>query len=192
MTFLEVLTRTCRRPNMLAVNQLSLKAQTCTDWQQTVVIDEVGRGIGWAQANLAVVAAHLVGDYIWILDDDDECIRPSLVEELKVIAVSACAVPAYAENDPDVIMLRMDHGPLGVLPDDNYWNRPPAYGHIGASGYVVKRQVWQAHANAWLGGCYHSDFDFINDVWSAGPAVYWHDVIASRIQRISEGVPEWL
>ena len=184
MAFLEILTRTYRRPRMLAKNKASLYRQTCADWQQTIIVDEVGRGIPWAQANLATVAPRLVGDYIWILDDDDECTRPSLVEELKVIS----------ENDPDVIMLRMDHGPLGVLPDDNRWNRRPAYGHIGVSGYVVKRQVWQAHANAWLGGCYHSDFDFINSIFTVSPdvEVFWHDVIASRVQRISEGVPEWL
>lgn len=168
------------RPNMLAKNQASIEAQSCTDWQQTLIHDEAGRGVGWAQANLSLVAPRLIGDYIWILDDDDECIRPSLVEELKAIA----------ESKPDVIMLKMDHGPLGVLPDGGYWNRRPSYGHIGASGYVVKREVWQRHANIWLNGLYYTDFQFIDDIFNANPAVYWHDVIASRVQRISEGVPE--
>ncbi len=34
------------------------------------------------------------------------------------------------------------------------------------------------------------DYTFIAHVWAAEPRVYWHDVIASRIQRCSEGKPE--
>lgn len=181
MTFLEVVTRTCKRPSLLANNKASLAAQTCDDFTHTIIEDVMGRGIGWAQANLVTVAPKLTGEYIWLLDDDDECIRPDLVAELHQIA--------RAER-PDVIMLRMDHGPLGVLPDNDYWGKRPAFGHVGCSAYVVKRNVWQAHANIWLNGRYYTDFEFINDVFDADPVVYWHDVIASRVQRISEGAPE--
>jgi hypothetical protein len=179
MTFLEVVTRCYKRPQMLATNQASLEAQTCDDWRQTLIMDDVGRGMGWAQEQLAKV--DVSGRYIWILDDDDECIRPALVEELRVIA---------AEHNPGVIMLRMDHGKMGVKPDNGYWGKPPEGGHIGVSAYVTRRDVWQQHAGAFLSAHYASDFDFISAVFASRPAVYWHDVVASRVQRISHGAPE--
>lgn len=190
MPFLEVLTRCYRRPVLLAHNQASLDAQTDGDWVQTLLIDEVGRGIAWANQHLAAQAGALVGEYIWILDDDDRCIRPTLTAELKAIV---------AQHQPRVIMLRMDHGPLGVLPPDELWGRLPREGAIGVSAFVVQRAVWQRHAS-WLAGGparvarYASDFDFIWHILAAecgtASAVYWHDVTASAVQRISHGAPE--
>lgn len=182
MAFLEVLTRCYKRPTLLARNQASLRAQTCDDWTQTLLIDDVGRGINWSHENLTRCAPALNGQYIWLLDDDDECIRPTLVAELKAIV---------ATHNPDVIMLRMDHGPRGILPEPGYWGNAPEHGHIGVSAYVVRREVWQAHAEAWSPGVYHSDFNFIAAVVSDNSvAVYWHEVIASRVQQIGLGRPE--
>jgi len=180
-SFLEVLTRYYKRPEMLERNEASLEAQTCDDWEQTLLIDNIGRGIGWSVENLGRYASQLTGRYIWILDDDDECIRPTLVAELKEIA---------GRCDPDVIMLRMDHGPRGVLPEPGFWESKPQLGHIGISAFVVKREVWQANAGAWIPGAYHSDFIFIAAVFAVRPAVYWHNVIASQVQRVSLGKPE--
>lgn len=177
--FLEVITRTCNRPALLAVNQASLQIQTCDDWTQTILADDMRRGMAFAQARLADFQP--AGDYLWLLDDDDMCIRPELVEELKAIA---------AAHKPDVIMLRMDHGPLGVKPEDEFWRRPPVQGRIGCSAYVVRREVWLEHAQTWRTGQYWSDYLFIADVWRCNPVVYWHDVIASQVQRISNGAGE--
>ena len=179
--FLEVLTRTYKRPTLLAANQASLQAQTSTDWQQTLLIDDVGKGMDAAQARLAEYAPRLVGDWIWILDDDDVCIRPQLVEEINTLVV------LYA---PDVIMLRMDHGPLGVLPDNAHWEKRPVRGQIGCSAFVVARPVWQQHAVVWQVGGYEADYAFISAIWEAKPRIVWHDIVASRVQRISYGAPE--
>lgn len=179
--FLEILTRCYKRPRMLAVNQASLRAQTDPDWIQTLIVDDVGRGMAWAQENLAMCGPRLAGNYIWILDDDDECILPSLVADLKWIAEA---------RRPDVIMLKMDHAERGVLPDDPYWGDTIEAGHVGCSAYVIKRDVWQAYAWAWVPGAYDSDFNFIAAIWADQPRVYWHNVIASRVQRISLGRPE--
>lgn len=181
MAFLEVLTRCYKRPVMLGNNRRSLAAQTDPDWEQVFLDDVVGRGVPWAQENLAHYSTHLRGRYIWILDDDDQCIRPTLVAELKAIA---------AAHDPDVIMVKMDHGIRGILPDVGYWGQPPVCAHVGCSAYVVRREVWQAHAAAWLPGSYASDFNFINAIFASNPRVYWHEVIASEVQRISLGYPE--
>ncbi len=181
MPFLEVLTRSYKRPRMLAVNQASLRNQTDNDWVQTLLVDDIGRGIEWATENMAAYAPKLVGDYVWILDDDDTCILPTFVAELKFIAV---------DSDPDVIMVRMDHGAGRILPDDDTWHGPPVLSHIGCSAYVVRRAIWQAHAGALVPGRYVSDFDFISAIYAANPSIYWHDVIASRVMKQSFGAPE--
>ncbi len=180
--FLEVLTRTFNaRPHLLRINQESLRRQTDPDWVQTLLVDDVGRGIAWASENLAAYAPNLVGDRIWILDDDDTCILPTLVEELKFIS---------ADSDPDVIMIRMDHGAGRILPGDDTWLCPPVLGQIGCSAFVVRREVWQRHANAMEVGHYSSDYDLIAAIWKSQPTVYWHDVVASRVMIQSFGRPE--
>ena len=179
MPLLEVLTRCYKRPKMLAVNMASLDAQTCDDWEQTLLVDDVGRGIGWSYTNMAAQAADLNGDYIWILDDDDECIRSTLVAELKGIVEA---------HNPDVIMVKMDHQERGILPNAQ-WGCEPKQGDIGCSAYIVKREVWQQHAGH-FGAHYAGDFDFIKAIFASGATVYWHDVIASRVQRISLGAAE--
>jgi len=178
--FLEIVTRhMTTRPGYLAQNKASV-ATMLGDWRQTFLVDNVGRGVPWANANLGDYAPYLAGEYIWILDDDDLCIYPPLVHDLMDIA---------AKHDPDVVFLKMDHLGGGVLPDKRTWGHAPVYGRIGISAYVVRRAVWQAHACAWLPK-YESDFTFIEHVWQSKPRVYWHDVVASRIQRRSVGRPE--
>ncbi|MBK8211618.1 MAG: hypothetical protein IPK78_18335 [Rhodospirillales bacterium] len=183
MPFLEVLTRCYRRPGMLAVNQASLRAQTCDDWTQTLLVDDVGRGIMWSYMNLAAYGPQIAGEYVWILDDDDCAVDPDLVCKLRDIARA---------SSPDVIMLRMDHGSiLGVLPDVAHWGGPPAMGHIGVSAFVVRREVWQTFA--WVmdeRAGYAADYEFIAEIWRSGPVVVWHDCVASRIQRRSFGAVE--
>jgi len=177
--FLEVITRCYRRPNMLRENIASLQRQTDRDYQQVLLHDTVGRGVAWANEQLAQYTPEHA--YVWVLDDDDMCIRPELVAELKAIA---------EECYPDVIMLRMDHAERGVLPDDAYWGKAPAIAHVGCSAYVVKLETWMAHRKAWHNGGYSADHSFIADVFASDPVVYWHDVIASKVQRISLGEPE--
>ena len=180
--FLEVLTRTFgKRPRMFAINQSSLWAQTDSDWIQTILMDAEARGINFATEQMAAYADRLVGEYIFCLDDDDMLICPTLVADLKCLA---------AEFDPDVIMLRMDHGGGVVLPDDDTWGQPPVLGRIGCSAFVVRRAVWAAHAGAMVPGHYASDYDFIRSIWDAAPRVYWHNCVASRVMKQSFGQPE--
>lgn len=181
MALLEVLTRCYQRPKMLRHNIDSLLCQTCGDWQQTLLIDEVGRGVGWSYLELARYANELEGDYIWILDDDDMCIRNTLVNELAQIVES---------HNPDVIMIRMNHLERGILPSHT-WGKLPKMGDIGCSAFVVRRDIWATHSIEFERGDYSSDYHFIASVFDKpGLNVFWHDVIASQVQRISMGQPE--
>jgi len=165
---------------MLAANQASLRQQTDGDWVQTLLVDDERRGIEWSTEQMARYAPRLVGDYVWVLDDDDYCILPTFVAGLKEIAVL---------NAPDVVFVRMDHGGGRILPSAR-WGKSPRVSEIGVSAYVVKRAIWQRHAGAMIPGKYTSDYEFINEIWAGDYVTYWWDVIASKCQRQSMGKAE--
>lgn len=54
MSFLTVITRTYKRPGLLARNQASLAAQTDPDFEQILLVDDAGRGVAWANAQRPV------------------------------------------------------------------------------------------------------------------------------------------
>lgn len=184
--FLEVLTRCYKRPVMLTCNRRSLTGQTSSDWAQTLLVDEVGQGIAESYRRMGKYAPNLIGRYVWILDDDDECARFTLLAELKRI---------WEDHDPDVIMVRMEHGVNGqsnILPDASHWQRTDLQrGDLGVSAFIVRRELWQKHAPVMVDqAAYAADFDFISAILADQPRVYWHDVVASRVQRVSLGIPE--
>jgi len=192
MALVEVVTRTYRRPGLLQRNIASLMRQSDDDWQQVFLVDTVGLGVG---ASYQRMAHHQpLGEWVWVLDDDDECIHPGLVADVRRIAGEGPEVR--------VIMVRMDHGGgLGILPDDLVWGKAPILGHVGVSSYIVRRDVWMWHAHAFGSGRYASDFDFIAAVFDAeaqgrrgaqreGPFVVWHDVVASKCMVRGQGRSE--
>jgi hypothetical protein len=164
---------------MLAANMESLRTQTCEDYVQTLLDDPEGRGIGWSYTNMAAYAPMLRGEYIWILDDDDMVASTTFVADLKRIE---------QEYKPDVIMVKMDQGKRGILPD-GCWQKRPELGGIGCSAFVVKRSIWQKHAR-FFSATYAGDFDFILSIFNRDYEIYWFDCIASAVQRISYGAPE--
>lgn len=176
---LEVLTRhLSTRPNSLARCIASLQRQTCDRWLQTLLIDDVGRGVEWANRNLAHYAPNLQGDYIWILDDDDICTAPDLVAQLQFL----CA------DSPDVIMAKGYYAGYGVLPDLG-WGIRPLLNHVGSSNFIVRRDIWQQCADAWpdrLAG----DYAFINVVFELQPKVTWWNKQIMLAGKKGNGKPE--
>lgn len=181
MALLEVVTRCYKRPKMLAINAASLDAQMCPDWAQTLLKDSQGIGVPAANARLAEFDPY--GEYVLVLDDDDMLVDRRLVLDLQRIVMTCGYPPA--------VIVRMDHGHLGVLPPDELWLEEPVRGRIGVSAIITRRDVWMAHRAAWGGMCYEADFDFIHSVWAEhSDHIVWHDVVASKVQRISKGAPQ--
>src|SRR5262245_33261596 len=114
---------------MLAANIASLKRQIDPDFEQIFLVDEVGYGIGESYRRMAQLGDEIHGIYVFCLDDDDMLVSDWLIADLKAIAKA---------HDPDVIMVKMDHGRRGILPDEGFWQRRPEISHIGCSAYVVK------------------------------------------------------
>lgn len=178
--FLQVITRTFgARPKALARNQEAMRAQTDPDFDHTIVVDPNPRGPVMADRNLAAFEA--TGDYVWVLDDDDLCTRPTLVAELKAIA---------EREYPDVIMVRAYHGLWGTLPRDENWQRPPVKGNVGWSCYIVRGQVWNAHRE-FIPVMAGADYYLLEHLWNApGLRWYWHDVTAAYYPTQSDGAAE--
>lgn len=177
---LEVVTRHLpTRPTMLARNQASVQALG-EHAMQTVLVDSVGRGVGWANAQLADFEP--AGAYVWLLDDDDEAIDPGLAFWL---------ADAVREQAPDLVMLRMDHGPqAGILPNAFGWKKRPVMGQYGCSSFITRAEHWRVCRSAW-NASYAADADFVRHAYDMTTAVMWHDVVASRCQRGSNhGGPE--
>lgn len=179
MPFLTVMTRTFRRPRMLANNQRSLAEQTDPDFEQVILRDDIGQGVPWANERLRSAADLAAGEYVLILDDDDRVARPTLIAELK----------ALAAGRPGVIMTRMNHGPRGVLPLASEWGRQPARGRVGCSAPVARADLWRSCAPS-FGSTYDGDYDYIAALFAAGEPIVWHPVIATAVQQIGLGRPE--
>lgn len=180
MPFLEILTRHyTRRPGLLAACKASLDGQTDPDWVQTILIDDVGRGVEWANRNLGAYAPQVEGDYIWILDDDDVCVCDTLVADLKAIVAETCA---------DVVMVKGEINRFGILPD--HWGEAPEYCHVAMPCFVLRRDVWRRHAGM-LTARLGADYRMIRDVFDAGVyRIAWLDKIVVRSEKARFGAAE--
>jgi hypothetical protein len=139
--------------------------------------DAYGVGIAATYERLAEYEPE--GDWQWLLDDDDLCVYPQLVEDLQQID----------RLNVDVVMAKMERDGH-VLPDKFTWHRPPQLGHICVSCFIVRRDVWMNYRHAFAPGEYASDFNFIHAVFQGKTSVYWLDKVIAKTQRISKGKPE--
>lgn len=177
MTFLTVVTRCYKRPLMLRINQRSLRQQTDPDYEQLLIVDDVGRGVAWANRVLAGVKPS--GEYVMVLDDDDLLDDPKAIEALK---------EATADN-PELVIFKTDHAKLGVLPNDLIWGKRPLLGLIGSCSFISRRDVWEQHINS-FGKDAAGDYAYLKAVWFNRPNVVWLDRQLAAVQRISYGAPE--
>lgn len=170
--FLTVITRHMdTRPNMLSVNQASLRDQIDTDYEQLLVIDHEAAGVEASYANLPELCEWIRGEYVFLLDDDDRVIDREFISRLKLAAF----------NRPELIMIRMRHQPELILPDDAHWQREPVIGYFGCSSYVVRRDVWCENVKEFQ-PVYHGDFTFISAVYPKCKSVVWLDRVMTATQ----------
>jgi len=179
--FLSVFTRhMASRPRQFEECLRSLTAQTDQDFEQIVIVDHVGRGVAWANRQFVAYQQAVRGDYVLTLDDDDVLVRPEAVALLRAAA---------AESQADIIIFKGDHGPLGILPDRLVWQKRPLHGHISGQDFIVRREVWQRHADCYP-AIYAADYAFISELWRCGYKAHWLDVVLTKQQCIGRGKPE--
>ena len=178
---LEIVTRhLTTRPTMLERNQASVDRYADEDVMQTLIVDNVGRGVAWANEQMAEFTP--VADYVWLLDDDDEAVCPHLPE---------CLTRIVEQTAPDLVMVQMDHGQgVGVLPSGFLWGSPPQEGRIGCSAFITSKEHWMECRGAWTSR-YAGDSDFVRAAYALADEVVWHKCVVSKCQRAnSNGAPE--
>lgn len=169
--FLDVVTRTYRRPKALAACMASVERQSVSDYRHVILRDEIGVGVVQAGGMLAEYEPE--SEYVWVLDDDNLCVRRSLVDELRSVA--------YVMNAPAMIVRFQNGVELGVLP--KRWGATPVEGDIDSASIVTRSDVWMEHRHAWDSGRYASDYDFIRSVFDAyGESIVWLDFVAAQTQ----------
>jgi hypothetical protein len=202
MAFLSVITRHMpSRADFLALNQASLRLQSDPDYEQVVVVDELGQG--WHYANLMLVEAvrptpptpdpgrmpcaptgggKVSGRYVLVLDDDDMLINAQAIERLKKATA----------GDPPGVIWRAWHSDAGILPDNGHWKQAPALGFIGACGFCLRTDVFResilAINQGGYVGHYASDYDLIHEAFRRyGEQIAWLDELMCWAIRRSHG-----
>ena len=174
--FLTIVTRTCKRPNLLKICVDSIKAQTDQDLEQSFIVDDVGKGKVWAQASLNLYKDQLgiQGRYVMVLDDDDYLIDPTFVEILKKVV---------GDSSPDIIFFR---GLLGnkLYPPDEFWEKPPVHARICTFCFAVKKELYMNLIHNWAQSD-SGDFHFIRACFNSSKSNLW----INRAQKVSRGVP---
>lgn len=163
---------------MLADCVASVEAQSCPDWEQVIVRDEVGIGIGGMFGEIERHTDELHGEYVYVLQDDDVIVDSEFVGGLKRFADE--------QGMPDVVIVRSRKGPLDL---PMVWEAAPAMGMIDLANYVVRRDVFVRFAGC-FGQRYAGDFDFIDAVWRSGARFAWCTRYASMAQQIGRGRSE--
>lgn len=138
--FFSVVTRCHCRPNLLAKNIISVDAQTDRDIEQIFIPDFTGNGIPHANKLLYYNRYRVWGDYVFILDDDNELAGIHLVETIKE--------KARAEDYPDIFVVRgvRPTERITLFPDNKSWrNRELKEATTNAHCYIVKHEVWKHH-----------------------------------------------
>jgi hypothetical protein len=121
--------------------------------------------------------ADVLGHYVLILDDDDLMNDNGLIATLKTYAT-----PVW-KGRPNLFMVRMDHGPWGILPDDNLWGQPPKSGRQGCSSVIPSRDIFMRAVTHYQPR-YNGDFDFVNACFSLSENTIWLNTVATRVQQV--------
>ena len=178
MSFLEVMTRTFvgRRPDFLLRCHLSLRQLESDDWTHHVLMDD--RPMGVAHANRKLADHEARGEWVWVLDDDDVCCYPGLIDDVRWFARTAC---------PDAVIVRARWAQRDlVLPPDDLWGERLVEGKVGTPCVITRRDIWNQYRVNW--GCrYAGDFDYINGLFDAGLDIAWLDVVAAEVPAVNLG-----
>lgn len=178
MAFLSVITRHLNsRPNMLKINQASLRMQSDLDYEQIIQVDEIGRGWQYAHIMQQQAALKAQGDYVLTLDDDD-------------ILINADAIRLWKEatkNNPPGVIHQSWIGDLGPLPDAAHWQKRPEMGFIGSDSFILRKDILIEYLGQ-IEGHYASDYDLIWPIYrDHGSEIVWLEQILCWTIRRSIG-----
>lgn len=188
LPLLDVVTRhyaTPRRAGLLAEQRASLQF-TSSDWVQTLLIDPHGRGVGASHERLRTYEPY--GRFVWILDDDDLCLAPDLLELI--------------DQQAEMQIFKMQYGARKVvIPDPITWERGAAAAprpthaacrrfpsHLSAQCVVFRRDYWLARRHLWT-DAYDGDRQFLETAYDLVSRVTWTDRVIAALTHHNRGTP---
>lgn len=182
--FLTIVTRCHRRPELLAGNIASVNAQTDKDIEHVLIPDFSGKGIPHANKLLYRDRHRVRGEYVYILDDDNELVDRKLVARLKRAA--------DVNDQPHVFVVRglRPTGEIKVFPDSDAWaSRKLVKKTTNAHCYVVRGDVWKKHIKSFgypatLSGAWKFPKALIRE---GGYRFVWLDIRAGRSVQLGRG-----
>jgi hypothetical protein len=188
LPLLDVVTRhlvSPRRAALLEQQRASL-AFPSADWVQTLLVDPHGRGVGASHVRLRTYEPY--GRCVWVLDDDDLCLEPALLELL--------------DESADMQIFKMHYGARQkVIPDAITWERGAAAAprpthaarrrfpsHISAQCVVFSRDYWLVCRHLWT-DAYDGDRQFLGAAYDHASRVIWTDRIIAALTHHNRGTP---
>lgn len=177
--FLTIYTPTFRRPRLLALCEMSVKAQTCQDFEHLVYHDLVGEGFAGMFARVVRSAVNFKGDYFYILQDDDRLSDECVVEDVRQFAERSKWPPVIiCKNRKATLMLPLT------------WEAAPKCGQIDLGSYIIRRDIFLEYREGLLSGRYQADFDFIWRIWASGVRFAWYKRLIAESDQFGRGIPE--
>ncbi len=182
------------RPRALWNLQQKLARQTSTSFEHVVVMDEGIGGSGWAWVAQMwkAVGQTAEGEYITLMNDDEEPSTDTSVEAL--------ITQLARTNWPDVLVVGLDYqhqdGRREILPCQEA-RRTHGFvaGGVGPQCLVMRSNIWKRHADLWtkpVDGGYAIDLAFMAEILN--PAhdyrIVWSDLVFTRMVSRGMGRPE--
>jgi hypothetical protein len=175
MTLLTIYTPTFRRPQQLARCRASVAAQTDGDYQHIIVEDHIGLGVAGMFRDIPTHYAHIAGEWVYFLSDDDVLTDPNVIADFRAQAF-----------DADVVMAKSTIGEY-TFPLAHCWRAEPREAGVTLSNWIVRREVW---CSVPYGHRYEGDFDHIAECWRRGLRFAWWDRVICHAEGWGRGRPE--
>lgn len=178
MAFLTIYTPTYKRPLLLAACVESVRAQTCEDLQHLIIHDEIGIGIEGMFAAIPSHAGKIVGEYVYILQDDDKLADENVVRDVRTAMLMV--------HKPPVLMVKnKKRGQVFPL----RWRQAPVLGAIDLGSYIVRADVFRDTCHL-FGKRYAGDYDYIAALWGmyGTQRVRWFDRLVAEAQIEAPGL----
>jgi hypothetical protein len=181
--FLTIVTRCHRGSALLKVNMESVDAQSDQDVQHLLLRDRAS-GYDLARANKSIPRnrAHVEGDWIYILDDDDYLIDDDFVGGLKEVV---------RLHDPHVVMVKalISRERREILPEP-WGSGSPILCRVSTLNFVVRYDIWMEHI-AHFGAPSAGDYHFISEVWKKkGLQIHWWNKVVAYAPRVGRDGPK--
>lgn len=178
--FLTLVTRCCDRPLLLKHCLDSVIQQNDTDIEVVFIIDNERRGVLWANQQFEVHSGRVIGDYVYLLDDDCKLPDRTFVRRLKAV-----------RGNPGCIMVKCKRPQLAprVLPKPGVWGKRDQIRITATNGgcFVVRRDVFLSHCHRYAVPA-AGDAHFIIGVKNDNQVTMaWLDVFGMETMQLGRG-----